>query len=66
MEMQTNRRIAALKTADAINAIEGAAVSRYAQILSHSWARGEISGTQMKQALWMMHAKLAAQVKNHD
>ena len=45
---QISRRIAAVKTADAINAIEGAPVSRYAQMLSHSWARGEITGTQMK------------------
>ena len=31
IEKQINRRIAAVKTADAINAIEGAPVSRYAQ-----------------------------------
>lgn len=63
---QIGRRIAAVKTADAINAIEGAPVSRYAQALSHSWARGEISGSQMKQALWASHVKLAAQVNGHD
>ena len=62
-ENQIYRRVTALKTADAINAIEGVSVSRYAQMLSHSWARGEISGAQMKQALWAMHLKLAAQVK---
>lgn len=64
--VQINRRIAAVKTADAINAIEGVPVSRYAQILSQSWARGEISGAQMKQALLASHAKLAAQVQKHD
>ena len=32
---QINRRITAVKTADAINAIEGAPVSRYAQALSY-------------------------------
>ena len=48
--VQYKRRIAAVKTADAINAIEGVPVSRYAQVLSSSWARGEISGAQMKAA----------------
>ncbi len=62
---QISRRIAALKTADAINAMEGVPVSRYAQILSRSWAKGEITGVQMKQALWASHTKLAAQVRKH-
>ena len=56
--VQYKRRIAAVKTADAINAIEGVPVSRYAQVLSSSWARGEISGAQMKAALLASHAKL--------
>ena len=62
--VQYKRRIAAVKTADAINAIEGMPVSRYAQVLSSSWARGEISGAQMKAALLASHAKLAAQVRD--
>ena len=62
---QIRRRIAAVKTADAINAIEGGPVSRYAQVLSRSWAKGEITGEQMKQALLDSHAKLAAQVQKH-
>ena len=62
---QSNRRIAAVKTADAINAIEGAPVSRYAQMLSYAWAKGELSGEQMKQALLDSHRKLAAQVNGH-
>lgn len=62
---QLNRRVAAVKTADAINAIEGAPVSWYARMLSQSWARGEITGTQMKRALLASHAKIAAQVRNH-
>lgn len=62
---QISRRIAAVKTADAINAIEGVPVSRYAQVLSRSWASGEITGEQMKQALLTSHAKLAAQVQRH-
>ena len=62
---QISRRIAAVKTADAINAIEGAPVSRYAKVLSYSWVRGEITGAQMKQALLASHLKLASQGKNH-
>lgn len=62
---QINRRIAAVKTADAINAIEGAPVSRYAKTLSYAWARGELTGEQMKQALWDSHRKLAAQTNSH-
>lgn len=58
---QINRRIAAVKTADAINAIEGAPVSHYAKILSDSWARGEITGEQMKADLLTYHQKLVAQ-----
>lgn len=62
---QINRRIAAVKTADAINAIEGAPVSEYARVLSHSWARGELTGEQMKAALLASYQKLAAQVNGH-
>ena len=62
---QINRRIAAVKTADAINAIEGAPVSRYAQTLSYAWAKGELTGEQMKQALLDSHRKLAARVSGH-
>lgn len=65
-EAQISRRIAAVKTANAINAMEGVPVSRYAQVLSRSWAYGELSGEQMKQALLDSHAKLAAQVQKHD
>lgn len=61
MEKNRNRRIAAVKTADAINAIEGAPVSDYARMLSNSWARGELTGTQMKQALLASHRRLAEQ-----
>ena len=57
---QCSRRLAAVKTADAINAIEGAPVSDYARRLSSSWARGEITGEQMKAALLASHQKLAA------
>jgi hypothetical protein len=63
---QINRRIAAVKTADAINAIEGVPVSDYARTLSWCWARGELTGAQMKAALLASHKKLAAQVREHD
>lgn len=55
---QFNRRVAAVKTADAINAIEGAPVSDYARMLSLSWAKGEITGEQMKSALMSFHRKV--------
>lgn len=55
------KRIAAVKTADAINAIEGAPISSYARTLSTSWARGELTGNQMKKALLAYHRKIAEQ-----
>lgn len=62
-EQERRRRIAAVKTADAINAIEGAPVSEYARELSLRWSRGEISGEEMKAALLESHRKLAARVR---
>lgn len=59
-----NRRIAAVKAADAINAIEGVPISNYARMLSACWARGELSGEQMKKALLASHEKLASEVRN--
>ena len=55
------RRIAAVKTADAINAIEGAPVSDHARTLSKLWACGELTGTQMKEALLAYHRRIAEQ-----
>lgn len=55
---RTNCRNAAVKTADAINAIGGVPVSRYAKTLSDSWVRGGITGEQMKAALLAYHEKL--------
>lgn len=60
-----DRRIAAVKTADAINAIEGAPISDYARTLSSCWVRGEISSAQMKSALLASHKRLAAQRRFH-
>lgn len=55
-----NRRIQAVKLADALNAIEGVPVSDYAKMLSHLWTNGELTGEQMKAALLASHRKLAA------
>lgn len=62
---QLNRRVAAVKTADAISAIEGAPVSDYARWLSCLWAQGRLTDTQMKDALLASHRKMAAQVQRH-
>lgn len=62
---QISKRVAAVKTADAINAIEGAPVSRYAKALSYAWAKGELTGEQMKRALLDAHWRSAAQVSWH-
>ena len=64
-EKQLSKRIAAVKTADAINAIEGAPVSDYARRLSASWARGELTGEQMKTALLASHRLMASKVQRH-
>ena len=62
---QLNKRVAAVKTADAINAIEGAPISDYAKKLSASWARGELTGEQMKAALFAYHKSIAEQARDH-
>ena len=59
MDQMQNRRIAAVKAADAINAIEGVPVSDYAKTLSVCWAKGEITDQQMKSALLDYHRKLS-------
>ncbi len=64
-EQERQRRVAAVKTADAINAIEGVPVSDYARDLSRRWANGEITGEQMKAALLESHRKMAARVSSH-
>ena len=56
-----NQRLAAVKAADAMNAIEGAPASQYAKELSLKWARGEITGAQMKQLLLSHHKELTSQ-----
>lgn len=61
-EQERKRRVAAVKTAEAINAIEGAPVSEYARELSLRWSRGELTGEEMKAALLESHRRLAAKV----
>ena len=53
------KRVAAVKTADAINAIEGASISSYARALSTSWARRELDSQQMKKAPLEHHRRIA-------
>ena len=62
---QLSKRLAAVKTADAINAIEGAPVSAYARQLSASWARGELTGEQMKTALLASHRLMSARLQSN-
>ena len=54
---EIGRRRAAVKTADAINKIEGVPVSKDAHLLSERWTRGELTGAQMKAALISKHRK---------
>lgn len=49
------RRLAAVKLANAVNKIEGVPVSTQAKKLSIQWARGEISGAEMKAILIAKH-----------
>lgn len=49
------RRLAAVKLANAVNRIEGVPVSVQAKKLSARWARGEISGAEMKATLIAKH-----------
>jgi len=60
-----SRRLAAVKVADAINAVEGVPVREYAKQLSASWADGKLTGEQMKAALLASHKAMAARVTNH-
>lgn len=65
MDQKTkNRRAAAVKAADAINAIEGAPVSDYARNLSVRWAKGEITGEEMQSFLLSYYQKMASEVQD--
>lgn len=54
---QRKRRAAAVKIADTINNIEGVPASEFARDLSEKWIRGEISGSEMKNAIIASHRK---------
>ena len=53
------KRTAAIKVADALNMIEGVPVSTFAKDLSAKWAKGEITGADMKAALIAKHKKVS-------
>ena len=61
-----NKRITAVKTADAINAIEGEPASDHARRLSASWARGELTGEQMKTTLLASHKLMMEKDQRRD
>ena len=66
MKADFHKRLAALKTADAINAINGVPISVDAKLLSEKWVRGELTGEQMKQELLDLHRKIAAEENRSD
>ena len=66
MKEEFHKRLAALKTADAINAIKGVPVSVDAKLLSEKWVRGELTGEQMKQELLDFHRKIATEENRSD
>lgn len=51
------KRTAAIKVADTLNSIEGVPVTAFARELSAKWAKGEITGAQMKAFLLEKHRK---------
>lgn len=53
------KRTTAIKVADALNMIEGASVSAFAKELSEKWAKGEITGADMKATLIAKHKRLS-------
>lgn len=56
IEIERKRQIA-IKVADTINSIGGAPVTAYAKELSAKWAKGEISGEEMKAKLIAAHKR---------
>ncbi|WP_418972694.1 hypothetical protein [Allofournierella sp.] len=57
------KRLRAIRLAGAINSIEGAPVSSAVEDLTALWARGEISGSEMKAKLMLRHRALAKQAR---
>ncbi len=59
MSPSETKRNAAVRVADALNKIEGAPVSAFAEDLSVMWVKGEITGEEMKKALLKKHKKVS-------
>ena len=59
MSPAQTKRTAAVKVADTLNSIEGVPVTSFAKELSAKWAKGEITGAQMKAALLAKHRKVS-------
>ena len=57
-QVDTKRRTA-VKVADTLNKIEGVPVTEFAKELSTKWAKGEITGTQMKTMLIQKHKRIS-------
>ena len=53
------KRNVAVKVADTRNNIDGVPVTAFAKDLSDKWAKGEITGAQMKTALLAKHRKVS-------
>lgn len=66
MKEDFHKRLVAVKTVDAINAIKGVPVFADAKLLSEKWVRGELTGEQMKQELLDLHRKIAAEENRSD
>ena len=63
MKADFHKRLVAVKTTDAISAINGVPISADAKFLSEKWGRGELTGEQMKLELLALHRKIAAEEK---
>lgn len=55
---ELNRRAKAVKLASSINKIEGVPVSPAAELLFDRWARGEITGAELKATVLATHQQL--------
>lgn len=58
-EHEITKRQNAVMVADALNKIEGVPVTDFARELSFKWAKGEITGAEMKAALIAVHRKVS-------
>lgn len=53
------KRRKAIMVADTLNKIEGVPVTEFAKELSSKWAKGEITGAQMKTMLIQKHKRIS-------